>query len=168
MQERKRANPLTNEENIAIMIVKVPRLEKKMKKRILAVLLCACLCLAFSACGPQEATAIFFTMTAEAEPATDERAALPAISRTISFPVSELPEVTVMQAVIYGCEALGHPSEREGKYSEILVSLAERKNGERGEWVIEGKDTHGNVIPLSTDDTLEGIVALSVTYLKNN
>ena len=105
---------------------------------------------------------IYFTISAEATTVGEE--SLPAIYHEITFPKSAMEKQTVMFAILYGCDALGYPYERDGKYYEILTSVAGRSNLADSAWVIEASDKNGTPIAVTTDDEIGDIVYLSITY----
>ena len=132
-----------------------------MQKFVALFLIVTMLLVACTACAEQEPTHIYFTISA---PAVSGDEPLPAIHRTITFPISALEKKTVMFAILYACDALGYSHEREGKYNENLVSVAGRVNLTDSFWVIEASDKNGNSIPVTTDSALDGIVNLSIAY----
>ncbi|MBQ8351429.1 MAG: hypothetical protein IJY20_05250 [Clostridia bacterium] len=134
-----------------------------MRKYIAIFLLIGCLFSSLTACAPnEENTHIRFTIKAEATTIGEET--LPDVQHEISFPKSVLEKQTVMFAILYACDALGYPYERDGKYYEILVSVAGRANLADSFWVIEATDDEGHVMPITTDDEIDNIVSLSLTY----
>ena len=136
-----------------------------MKIRAILVLLSISLLLPLSACGGAKATHIYFSISAEAVPASADQEALPAIAHNISLPIAALPKMDVMHAIEFAVQSLGYECVREGKYSEILASVAGRPNGDSGHWQIEGTEANGNPLSLSTDSTLERVHTLSITYI---
>ncbi len=140
-----------------------------MKKRILSLLLAACLCLPLFACAGQDTTTnIYFSIHADEVPALGDSVTLPAIDRDIFFPLYPLEKQDVLHAIAYACNVLGYECIRDGKYSENLVSIEGRTNGENSYWVIEGKDESGKAIPLKLDSGLRNVYSISITYINLN
>ena len=130
-----------------------------MKQALSLLLLCACLLTMMAGCAEAPDSNIHFTIYA---PATDD--GLAEIDRTVTFPRTAVERNTVMGAMMCACDAMGYSYERDGKYNEILVSIAERPHGMPGEWIFEGKDKNGNPLPVTVETVLDGIVYLTVTY----
>ena len=133
-----------------------------MKKLITACSVIISLLLVLSACQAPEPTNLYFTISAEATSTTD--ALLPEIHREITFPITALETKTVMFAILYACDALGYEHVREGKYNEILVSVAGRINTPDAGWVIEATYRDGTVAPVTTDSVLDDITRISIAY----
>lgn len=133
-----------------------------MKRTAVLCCLLACCLLLLPSCAEGEPTHIVFSISAEEM--HEGGTVLPAVEHVITLPRTALEEQTVMAAIVYACDALGYPYLREGKYSEILVSVAGRANTADKAWKIEAIDTKGNARPVTTDDGMENIVRLSVTY----
>lgn len=136
-----------------------------MKKYIAVFVVLCCVLLCCSACAPKETTHIRFTIKADATELDGQ--SLPTIYREITFPVSALEKKTVLFAILYACDALGYSYEREGKYHEILASVAGRDNLPEAAWVIEAADQSGSFSLVSTDDAIDHIAYLSITYKAN-
>lgn len=133
-----------------------------MKRTAVLCCLLACCLFFLPSCAENEPTHIVFVISAQET--NENGTVLPAIEHVITLPRAALEDQTVMAAIVYACDALGYPYLREGKYSEILVSVAGRTNTTDRAWKIEAVDTNGNARFVTTDEELQNIVRLAVTY----
>lgn len=133
-----------------------------MKKQALVLIFVVCLALSSVSCSSGENTHIRFSIRADAK--TVDGIELPAIDHDISFPKSAVEKKTVLFAILYACDTLGYEYEREGKYHEILASVAGRRNLPDHAWIIQASDINGNPLTATTDTEIGEIAYLTITY----
>jgi hypothetical protein len=133
-----------------------------MKKQIFVLLFLVCFILSCVSCSSADGTHIHFSIRADATnvDGTD----FPAIRRDISFPKTAVEKKTVLFFILYACDTLGYEYERDGKYHEILTSVAGRRNLPDYGWVIQAADKSGKPITATTDTEIGDIAYLTITY----